>query len=379
MKIAFICTEKLPVPPIAGGAVQQYIEGILPFLSSKYDITVYSISYPGLFMNEYLNGVRFIRLPGKNQNEYISNIRNCIEQDFELIHVFNRPSWVNFLKNKLTNSKFSLSLHNEMFHPEKISREMGIKCINNVEFISTVSEFIAAGVKKLYPEAKDKIKVVYSAADFNKYHVPWTEEGKVNKILLKRKFNLENYKVVLNVGRLSIKKGTHIILKAMKKVMLENPKTALVIVGSKWYGQNKSDDYTKSLSILSKELPSPVIFTGFITPYEIPSYYTLGDIFICASQWNEPLARVHYEAMAAGLPIITTNRGGNAEVITGYENGIVVDNYNNPNDFSYYISYLINNPSTAIKMGMCGRRLVEKIYNWKRVASEIDSLVNSSS
>ena len=78
---------------------------------------------------------------------------------------------------------------------------------------------------------------------------------------------------------------------------------------------------------LCVEFPGPFIFTCFIPPADIPAYYSIGDLFVCASQWSEPLARVHYEAMAAGLPIITTNRGGNAEVIAGYGNGIVIDEY----------------------------------------------------
>ena len=49
MKIAFVCTEKLPVPPVSGGAIQIYIEVVLPYLSKHHDITVFSlkaINYP---------------------------------------------------------------------------------------------------------------------------------------------------------------------------------------------------------------------------------------------------------------------------------------------------------------------------------------------
>ena len=84
------------------------------------------------------------------------------------------------------------------------------------------------------------------------------------------------------------------------------------------------------LKEISKELKGPVIFTGYLSPTEIPKYYSIGDIFVNMSQWKEPLARVHYEAMAAGLPIITTNRGGNAEVMQEGVNGFVMNDYTNP-------------------------------------------------
>jgi spore coat protein SA len=100
-------------------------------------------------------------------------------------------------------------------------------------------------------------------------------------------------------------------------------------------------------------------------------HYNIADIFVCPSQWDEPLARVHYEAMAAGLPIITTNRGGNAEVVSGYGNGIVITNYKNPVNISNRIKYLLRNPRLAQNMGIAGRRLALKKFNWSRVAAEV--------
>lgn len=371
MKIAFICTEKLPIPPIAGGAIQQYIEGILPYLSKYHDITVYSISYPNLLNYENVDGVKYIRIPGGKREVYINNILNNITDDFDIIHIFNRPKWVLNINERFPNTKLSLSLHNEMFHTEKISPKDAVKCIEKVEFINTVSKFISDGIKKSYPIADNKIRVIYSAADPNRYEPQWADIGINNKYILKKKYNIENYKVVLYVGRLSPKKGTHVLIKAMKDVMNIRRDTALVIVGSKWYGENTIDDYTKSLRFQSKDMPGTVIFTGFIPPIEIPQYYSLGDVFVCSSQWDEPLARVHYEAMASGLPIITTNRGGNSEVIKDFYNGIVIDKYNDPSCFSYNINYLLSNPELSLNMGKSGRKLVEERYNFKRLAMEL--------
>lgn len=371
LKIALICTEKLPVPCIAGGAIQQYIDGILPYLSSKHYITVFSVEYQGLLPHEVNGNVEYIRVPGKTAVEYISNIKKVITNDFDLIHIFNRPLWVNSLSEILPYTKISLSLHNEMFHPEKISNIKANYCINRVEFINTVSKFIADGVKNLYPIAANKLKVVYSAADIDKYKPNWSDEGRMNKALLKKKYNLENYKIILNVSRLSEKKGNHIIMNAAKILMNYRRDIALVIVGSKWYGSNKEDDYTRSLQQLSRTLTGPIVFTGFLPPSEISKYYNMGDVFTCCSQWNEPLARVHYEAMAAGLPIITTNRGGNSEVVSGLNNGIVIEDYKNPNVFGNSINYLLNNPDIATRMGKEGRILTEERFNWKRVSEDL--------
>jgi spore coat protein SA len=371
MKIAFICTEKLPVPSISGGAIQQYIDGVLPYLSSKYEITVFSVDHPTLPALEVRDNVRYIRVPGQNTTDYIANIKKTITRDFDLVHVFNRPLWVLGISEVLPHTKISLSLHNEMFHTEKISSAKAEECINRVEFINTVSQFIADGVRNIYPTASNKLNVVYSAADTDKYKPIWSQEGKLNREIIKRKYNLDKYKVVLYVGRLSEKKGTHILINAVKKLMNYRNDIALFIIWSKWYGGNKEDDYTKSLRMLSKTLTGPIVFTGFLPPSEKPAYYNIGDVFTCCSQWNEPLARVHYEAMAAGLPIITTNRGGNAEVVSGLNNGIVIDDYKNSDTFSHHISFLLDNPGVALQLGMRGRSLAEERFTWRRVAEDL--------
>ncbi len=115
------------------------------------------------------------------------NIALKLDDSYDLIHVFNRPRWVVSLSKKLPNTKFSLSLHNEMFHEEKIPKDMALSCINKVEFITTVSNFIAEGVVRLFPEAKDKIYTVYSGVDINKFKPVISEEDIQNKNILKEK------------------------------------------------------------------------------------------------------------------------------------------------------------------------------------------------
>jgi len=83
LKIALICTEKLPVPPVAGGAIQMYIDGILPYLSPHHDITIFCIQHPGLPDEETRENVRYIRVPGKSQSVYIKNITESIAASVE--------------------------------------------------------------------------------------------------------------------------------------------------------------------------------------------------------------------------------------------------------------------------------------------------------
>lgn len=376
MKIALICTEKLAFPPVNGGAIQTYLEGSLPILSKYHEITVFSIQDPKLPNKAIESGVKSIRLPASTTEEYVRGVKKYLTNDFDLVHVFNRPRWVPFLSKELTCA-FSLSLHNEMFFPKKIDSNLANACIDRVSFITTVSKFVASGVKELYPAAATKLHPVYSAVDCNIYKPIWDNSKDSYRNALRAKYGLQNHKTILYVGRLTPKKGTHIVLDAMNSVMKSHPNTALMIIGSKWYGGNQSNEYIELLKKISKELRGPVIFTGFLSPYEIPKYYSLADIFVNMSQWREPLARVHYEAMAAGLPIITTNRGGNAEVMEEGVNGFVMEDYANPRLLEKNIVNLLDNKDLALRLGMNGRKLAEEKYSFNRLANELLKLFDS--
>ena len=378
MKIALLCTEKLPIPPLAGGAIQLYIEGILPYLSNEHDVTVYSCAHPALPEEEIAGNVRYVRFPAEKKGQYIRHVMKSVSYGYDLIHVFNRPLWVLRIGEALPSQKLSLSLHNEMFLPDKITKQEAAACIRRVEFISTISRFIAGSVEKLYPDAKSKLHTVYSGADTSRFKPVWREEGLLEKTRLKEKYRLKNRKIILYVGRLSVKKGVHILLSAMKEDLRSHPDAVLVIIGSKWFGDNEEDEYTGSLRQLAEEMTGSVLFTGFLPPSEIYTHYCLGDIFVCPSQWNEPLARVQYEAMAAGLPIITTNRGGNAEIVRNQKNGFVIEDYNNPQAFACLIRQLLDHPELAGELGKNGRRLTEETFNWKRVARDVSELFTRS-
>ncbi|SNS30139.1 spore coat protein SA [Anaerovirgula multivorans] len=376
MKIALICTEKLPVPPILGGAIQIYISNIVPILSKHHEITVFSLKNDKLIDQERVGNVQYVRVSGKTTDEYIKNIIKAVTDEYDLIHVFNRPLWISRLKSTLPNVKFSLSLHNEMFAPKKIDKIRAKKCIDSCEFITTVSQFIADDLKGMYPEVEGKVTPIYSAADIKEFIPPWFDEAKENSRKMREALGLTDEKVILFVGRFSPKKGAHILLQAVEKVMEAYPNTALVLVGSKWYGGNITDDYGRELQRISTNLKGKVIFTGFLPPSDVPKYFQLADIFVCASQWREPLARVHYEAMASGLPIITTRRGGNAEVIEENVNGFVLYEYDNPEVMAEKITYLLEHRDIAQKMAEMSRKLAEEKYNWNRVAGQLLALFN---
>lgn len=375
MRIAFICTEKLPIPSIRGGAIQILIDGVTPHLNGKHELTIYCITDPDLPDREVnVDGVAYIRLPRENYALMVVQELTLLQhndQHYDLIHVFNRPRDLLLYKTAMPLSRFVVSLHNEMFNKSKISYELGILVVQAVDKIITVSDYIGQTISARFPAAKRKIKTVYSGVNLQRHQPVWSAETR--RLELKKKYNLEHKKVILFVGRLSKVKGPDILIKAMSHVIQQHSDAVLLIVGSKWFSDDRMDEYTLHLRQIAELLGKDrVIFTNFVVPKDIPEHYLLSDIFVCSSQWQEPLARVHYEAMGTGLPIVTTRRGGNAEIIHHQFNGLVIDDYANPLAFVEAISYLLSNPEAALQMAREGRKLAEQKFGFEHVAKRLE-------
>ncbi|MCL1631315.1 glycosyltransferase family 4 protein [Sporolactobacillus sp. CPB3-1] len=369
MNIAMIATEKLPVPAIRGGAIQIYIQSTAELIARQHQVTVFSIRDPRLENDETARGVHYIRL---NKEHYLDDLADTLRKNhYDLIHVCNRPAWISRLKEAAQDSKFILSVHNEMFAEGKISEEDGTACVRNIAGMVTVSDFIGKTITQRFPEAKDKTRTVYSGVDLAAYHPAWTDQGRAIRKEMRARAQLEGKRIVLFVGRLSKVKGPHILLQAIPEIADKHPDAMLVFVGSKWFDDDKVNNYVRHLYTLGAMHPEQVTFIKFIKPRDIPNLYSMADLFVCCSQWQEPLARVHYEAMAAGLPIITTNRGGNAEVIEEGRNGLIIDRFDDPQEYAHAINDLFDHEDVRAQMGRNGRRIAEQKYGWQRVADQL--------
>lgn len=370
MRVLMICTEKLPVPPIRGGAIQTYISGILPMLAAEHEITILGVNDPMLADDEWHNGVRYVRIPGKKFEPYQEGVGAYLAEhghEYDLIHIFNRPRLVLTVRRHAPDARITLSMHNDMFGPEKIDPEEAAQAIQEIETIVTISGYIGRVISDLFPEAAPKVRPIYSGVDLDRYSV--NSAAQKERDFLRKQHGLDNKKVLLFVGRLSKKKGADILVRALTPLAKKHPDAALVLVGSRWFSDDNISDYVAYVRALANRSPLPVVTTGYIPNEEVHKWFWAGDLFVCPSQWQEPLARVHYEAMAAELPILTTARGGNPEVIDG--NGMVVDQPEDPNFFAARIADMLSDRSRLKEMGRAGRRMAEQRFGWERVAREV--------
>ncbi|MFH1882630.1 MAG: glycosyltransferase family 4 protein [Planctomycetota bacterium] len=164
---------------------------------------------------------------------------------------------------------------------------------------------------------------------------------------------------LLTVGRLSVTKRVEILIDAIEIMHREGCEVRFTIVGGGQMQQN-----LKQIA-LNKNLANIIEFTGRIDAEDMPQVYRQNDIFISASM-QEGMSNAMLEAMASGLPIITTRCEGVDELIA--DNGLVVENAN-AEEIAKAVKKIADDRQLYKQMSIAARRQAEK-FTWGRVAGK---------
>ncbi|VVB53036.1 Glycosyltransferase Gtf1 [uncultured archaeon] len=164
---------------------------------------------------------------------------------------------------------------------------------------------------------------------------------------------------IITVSRLIERKGIHHLIDAAPKVLKENPDTEFVIIGEGDLEQNLKEQ-VKMLGIEKN-----IKFMGYMPHEKLPEIYANSSVFVLPSQ-NEGMSNTIMEAMAAGLPVITTETGGSKELIKDGINGKIIKQNNSQEIADAIISYA-QDKNKIMSHGHSSR---EKALNmsWENVA-----------
>lgn len=127
--------------------------------------------------------------------------------------------------------------------------------------------------------------------------------------------------LLISVGALVERKGMHRVIDCLPDLLKSHPDLHYVVVG----GASPEGDIRAALDaqVARLGLTERVHFLGSLAPNELKWPLSAADVFVLATR-NEGWANVFLEAMACGLPVITTDVGGNAEVVCRPELGSIV-------------------------------------------------------
>lgn len=359
MKIAIITGGRLPVPATKGGAVETLLDFILDYNAQRHlhDITVYSISPDNQILNPSTKNNRFIHINTKsllfkigrrlysriNKKKYYDSyiefflflcLKHVKHHKYDAIILSNRSGYVEKVA-KTTKSPIILVLGNDYLNPS-IGNAKTIKTL--CSGVITCSDYINNQVSSVSIDKNIPVITVHNGIDIDTFisakSIPREQLG----------FKKSDY-VIIYSGRIIREKGVLELIQAIK-VLNDFKNIKLLIVGASFYGKDSYESsYIQSLKKEVEPIKDRVFFTGYVDYSVIPSYLKAANLAIVPSVWDEPFGLTVLEAMAAGLPLITTSGGGIPEICDGC--AILIERNNIVQHLTESITYLYNNPEIA--------------------------------
>jgi glycosyltransferase involved in cell wall biosynthesis len=177
---------------------------------------------------------------------------------------------------------------------------------------------------------------------------------------------------ILYLGTLSHLKGVLVLLSSISIVVKSRQDVEFVFAGS-WY--NKKDQEEAESIIANGGLHRFVSFIGVVKGQKKDIILKSSDIFVFPGIQQEGQPLVVLEAMAAGLPILFTNRGSLRETVREGENGMEILP-DNPNDLAAKVLWLLDHPLKIKQMGEQSRFWFEKCYTMDHFTENMACVFN---
>ena len=288
----------------------------------------------------------------KGINDTVAGIYKDFKFDIIHSHVALPDGYCGMLVAKEYKKPLIVTIHGQDFQHtifrNKKCKDSIEKAINSSKKVITVSDKLKKIGENLLKINKEKITIVPNGIN--------PEDNVHEKSMLLNKY--EKKKIILSVSHLKKSKGIQLNLKAISKNIKKYNNLFYIIVGS---GKEKGEleKYSRQLCIQNN-----VEFVGEIPHNKVMEYMLICDIFSLPS-YNEGFGIVYLEAMANGKPVIGVKGQGIDGVVEHEKNGMLVK----PKDIDSLdkaLTYLIENPQIAKKMGERARKSILENYTWEK-------------
>ncbi|MCR5736909.1 MAG: glycosyltransferase family 4 protein [Eubacterium sp.] len=380
-KILLISPMKLPIPSVGGGAVEKLLTHLIDENErhSKLELAIVSIfdksaartkykhskvfyfdNKKQLFLGEKRNTVLWylFRLWIKlvHNNRYAKKLnRKHIYLDyyvFQLYQIVKREKIdyiilegtdyekYDILERLVKKEKFFIHLHSTQ--EEKIAVRRKIP--NSI----AISEYVKfAWVKDSTIPGKNV--VLYNGIDLDLFQKRIKKEER--DILRKEIGVQEDDFLVIYCGRVVPEKGVKELLEAFD--IITDKRIKLLFIGNVDFANNTTTEFLRNIKYKIDNNPN-VIYLGYVDNNRMPKYYSLADMQVVPSIWEEGAGLVAIEGMATGLPLLVTKSGGMIEYVNDEASIQVPIDSNLSLNLANYIISLSENERMRISMKEAG-------------------------
>lgn len=242
-----------------------------------------------------------------------------------------------------------------VFHIDLLFKKWLMKKISTIFGVSQgiLDVYIKAGILE-----KEKVRVIYNPIPEIK-----VDNFKIDPKEVKKQYGIEGKKVILYAGKLSLGKGTHVLIQAADIVKGSISDVVFLLAGKG--------------KVEVKPKRADVKFLGSLSHEEILKLYSLADIVVLPSIWPEPFSRIPLEAAIFEKPCIGTNVGGTPESILDGETGIIVEK-GRPDELATAIIRLLRDESLRLPMGKKAKEFASQKFNPNTITKDLLKVYNAN-
>jgi glycosyltransferase involved in cell wall biosynthesis len=206
-----------------------------------------------------------------------------------------------------------------------------------------------------------KIRIINFGVDTQKFR-----PGKKNKKFLES-LSIHNFPIVISLRHFRPINNIEAVVRSIPLVLNKVPNARLIIAG-----RGPEESFLKKL-VRSLRVSDSVRFVGFIPPDELPKYLSSSDVYVSTSLSDSGLAASTSEAMACGLPVVTTDVGDNREWVKDGKGGFIIP-LRDPESLAEKIIYLLENKHIRMKFGRANRKIIKERNDYRKEMGKMENI-----
>jgi len=228
--------------------------------------------------------------------------------------------------------------------------------------IIAISDMVKQDMMRWYPVPEERVAIVYNGVDIERFH---PRNRRYRQEIRNRHGIGAEEMVILFVSNNFQMKGLGLLIKVLAKIKKENRSPFKLLI----LGRDRQDSYLGLAR--SKGIFEEVVFAG--STNEPEKYYGASDLLVHPTFYDACSLTV-LEALASGIPVITTRCNGASGIVTQGQEGFVISDPRDDRALAEKIAFLLNREKLE-RASIAARRLAESYSlerNWREMKNILD-------